>query len=495
MTIPSQNAADEEQTPEAMARLRKGVYVVLMVLSVGQITGRIFSVNSVDMIRLETRLKGEGRDDWQKQRPFLSSNDRSRWCTVRSLVEFGTYAIDEIVHQPNWDTIDIVKHDEEGNEAPLADEGQIYSSKPPLLATIMAGEYWVIHQLTGETLGTHPYAIGRFMVWTINVIPLIFAWWMLASWVERFGATNWGRIFVMVAATFATFLSTFAVVVNNHIPAAVAALGAITAARPIWFDRSESWRYFILAGIAAGFTAACEMPGLSLVGLLFLMLFWRNPAKTVIGFSLGVLLVAAPYFATNYLAHHSLRPPYMHREEGDNWYRFQFNRNGKVIDSYWGDREKRSPIDRGEPEVGTYVLHALVGHHGIFSLTPIWLLAFLGLVQMCFSRDSAWRGLGAALLLMSVVCIAFYLSRPLDDRNYGGMTSGFRWIFWFVPLWLVALIPAADTFSRNRIARGLALLLLACSALAVSYPTWNPWTQPWLYDFLSWLGLATLGGG
>ena len=29
------------------------------------------------------------------------------------------------------------------------DEGHLYSSKPPLLATLMAGEYWVIHKLTG----------------------------------------------------------------------------------------------------------------------------------------------------------------------------------------------------------------------------------------------------------------------------------------------------------------------------------------------------------
>ena len=88
----------------------------------------------------------------------MSANDRSRWCTVRSLVEHGTYAIDEITAEPGWDTIDMVKHD-----------GHLYSSKPTLLATLMAGEYWVIHRLTGATLGTHPYEIGRFMLVTINL--------------------------------------------------------------------------------------------------------------------------------------------------------------------------------------------------------------------------------------------------------------------------------------------------------------------------------------
>ncbi len=101
--------------------------------------------------------------DWQKQRPFLSANDRSRWATVRALVEHGTYAIDDIVSQPNWDTIDMVKH--RGRDG----QPHLYSSKPALFPTLMAGEYWVIHKLTGWTLGTHPYEIGRFMLLTINV--------------------------------------------------------------------------------------------------------------------------------------------------------------------------------------------------------------------------------------------------------------------------------------------------------------------------------------
>ena len=55
----------------------------------------------------EARLRNELR----LQRPFLSANDRSRWMTIRSLVEHGTYEIDAIVGQPTWDTIDMVQHE------------------------------------------------------------------------------------------------------------------------------------------------------------------------------------------------------------------------------------------------------------------------------------------------------------------------------------------------------------------------------------------------
>src|SRR5690606_27229108 len=100
----------------------------------------------------------------------------------------------------------------------------------------------------------------------------------------------------------------------------------------------------------------------------------------------------------------------------------------------------------------------------------------------------------AGILLVSFVCLAFFIMRPQSDRNYGGMTSGFRWVFWMAPLWLAALIPAADRLTRSRWAMALGLVLLAFSGLSASYPTWNPWTQPWIYNWLEssgWKSYAT----
>ena len=82
----------------------------------------------------------------------------------------------------------------------------------------------------------------------------------------------------------------------------------------------------------------------------------------------------------------------------------------------------------------------------------------------------------------------FYLGQPLMNRNYGGMTSGLRWMFWLAPLWLVAMLPAADALAARRWTRGLALVLLALSVLSASYPTWNPWTHPWLMNYMQYLG-------
>jgi hypothetical protein len=78
--------------------------------------------------------------------------------------------------------------------------------------------------------------------------------------------------------------------------------------------------------------------------------------------------------------------------------------------------------------------------------------------------------------------------RPQEDRNYGGMTSGFRWMFWFAPLWLVVMVPAADRLARSTVGMAFAALLLTISALSAGYPTWNPWTHPWIYNWLVWCG-------
>jgi hypothetical protein len=464
---------------EQARTLRWSIYLLLIAISTGAMLGRILAVTSVDVQAIEVQLHREGKKDWQRQRPFLSANDRSRWATVRALVEQGTYAIDEVIQERGWDTIDMVQH--RGRDGQLHQ----YSSKPPLFATLMAGPYWIINRTTGATLGTHPYEIGRGLIVLYNVVPLVVYFLVLALLAERLGTTDWGRIFTLASACFGTFLTTFAVSINNHIPATVCAAIVLWMLVRIWYDGERRLRYFALAGFCSAFAVTNELPALSLAALTGAILLWKAPRETLLGFVPPAVLVAVAMFGTNYIAHESLRPPYMHRSEAnpeDNWYDYSYTLRGKQRDSYW-----RNPqgIDRGEPNVGTYVLHATVGHHGIYSLTPIWCLSMWG-IWLLWRRDLV--ALAGFIGLLSAVCLAFYLARPEIDRNYGGMTSGFRWMFWFAPMWLVAMLPAADRLNCCRGGRILASMLLAMSVLSATYPTWNPWTQPWLWNFLYSLG-------
>jgi hypothetical protein len=493
--------------PEAdpRAALRRGVYLLVAAVAIGNVTGRLFAVNSVDTIRLERHLNEEARRQTAPgaeprlrhlQRPFLSGNDRSRWCTVRALVEHGTYAIDDIVSQPGWDTIDMVKHDGRGGPAPGPDEGHLYSSKPPLLPTIMAGGYWLLHRLTGRTLGTHPHELGRILLFCWNVVPFAAYLALLARIVERYGTTDFGRLFVFAAAALGTLLTAYAVAFTNHWPAAFAAMVALDAMLRIVRQGERRRRWFFVAGLAAAFLAACELPGLAFVGLGGLLLLRVAPRQTLLFALPAALLVGVAACGTNQLAHGTIRPAYTERHVPGGWYDYQFQRGGRVIDSYWKPNVPKSAIDQGEPSPAAYAFHVLVGHHGIFSLTPVWLLSLAGLVLLVVQRDAGdghGRWLAAAIFACTVVCLAFYVMRPLEDRNYGGTATGFRWVLWFAPLWLYAMLPAADALAATRPRRLLGAALLAVSVASASYPTWNPWTLPWLQVFWTYC-TSTISG-
>jgi hypothetical protein len=155
---------------------------------------------------------------------------------------------------------------------------------------------------------------------------------------------------------------------------------------------------------------------------------------------------------------------------------------GVEVQSYWANRQG---IDKGEESKWRYAWHCLFGHHGVFSLTPVWLLSMVGLGLWWKSPDKQVGQIALGISVLTVVCLVFYLAlRPLEDRNYGGMTSGLRWMFWFAPLWLWAMLPAAERLGRSSTGRALCLVLLALSVLSASYPTWNPWTHPWIYNGL-----------
>ncbi len=585
---------------QSALQMRRTVYAILIVASGGLILGRILALDAVDrtvtgartmaeVARDEAALNAEEKSLAQEEkslhstkqgaeleaalrelakkrqtiaekrqllelrraeaaamrRPFLSANDRSRWCTVRALVEpemrvpGAPYAIDKVVLEPGWDTIDMVKHDRRYSgpaEDPykrIADAkdpdrarvlnwdgqqvgGHLYSSKPPLLPTLIAGLYWPIYKLTGMTLGTHPFVIGRSLLIVVNLVPLLIAWLLTARLVDRLGTTDWGRLFTMSAACFGTFLSTFAVTLNNHLIAAVSAALTLFAAAAIWLDDDRRLRWFVLAGLFGAFTAANELPALSLLALLGVVLLVRFPRQTLTAFVPAAAVVAAAFFVTNWMAHRSLVPAYLKRGGQENWYNFKWirwtspeNKLKKIGFEdlgYWErlEREKQEDrrrmaedpnyrpkwhIDKNEPRWTVYAFNVLIGHRGIFSLTPVWLMSMAGLaVWLLQRRDTGLRDLAVLIILPTLACLAFYLLSYKTYGNYGGMSSGLRWMFWFAPLWTVAMTPAADAMSRSRWSRAAALVLLAASCLSAAYPVWNPWTHPWLYDLAQYIG-------
>lgn len=552
-----------EVAAECGSELRRAAYALVIVAACATMTARIAQVES-----------NSGAS------PLLSANDRSRWAAIRALVDHGTFALDDVVLRADvpvkpraeppgawpyrngppanrdrqWYSIDMVRHrGPDGRE-------HYYSSKPPLLNLLLAVPYWLLKQVTGATLGAQPFYVVRILLIALNVIPFALLLAGLAQLVERHGRTTWGRVFVVAAAGFGTLLTPFASTLNNHSFGALAAFGALWCVERVWRgDERRHGVWFAGASLCAALAVVGELPALSLVAAVLVVLAWRSVRATLMFAVPPLVVVGASAFGANYYVHGSWRPPYAHRHDGpvlvslpvavprsvaglnpaadvaldrelrqalaargirddqpwewiptesparfvlwspepqlrwavwfeptetqvrqwDNWYEYE--------GTYWTD-EGKAGVDRGEPSRLVYAFHATLGHHGLLSLTPLWLLSLVG-TGLWLVRGEAWqRGLALGVAGLTLVVLAFYLARPLVDRNYGGVSCGFRWMIWLVPLWLAMLLPAADRLAASRLGRWTGWVLLGLSAWSAAYSAMNPWTHPWLFQYWTQLG-------
>ena len=525
-------------------KTRWAIFWLLIICSTAVVTARIWQVQAVSY----------GQDV-----PFLSANDRSRWCTIRSLGDHDTYAIDVVLASEDgyaWDTIDKVMH--WGRDF----RPHFYSSKPTLLPTLLTYPYLGIKYLTGWTLENDTFQVVRWMLLICQVIPLVLFFWSIGKISELVAESEWTRIYLMGCAVFGTFVTTFAVSLNNHLPAVSLVSLSLYALVMIWIGKADRAGWYFLCGLTAALAAAIEIPAVSFLVLAMTMCLLCSVTRTLWAFLPPALLVAAAFFMTNHIAHQTWEPAYAHRSDGpmltivdevneeqlkrgevstrladslmtvredltpdlfrevrvlqgawpvddsrvrNRWIMYfdeatlplvlvqradgfgvavhEWNNWYEYPGSYWlNENEEKSLIDRGEPWLTRYLFHFTLGHHGVFSLTPIWLLAIFGMFPLCVSSRYRLRLLGCAIVAISLVVIAFYVTRPTIDRNYGGLCCGPRWLFWLIPMWLLAMIPALDAISVSRPMRFIALVLLAISVAASFYAWSNPWVHPWIYQ-------------
>ncbi len=495
---------------------------------------------------------------------FHSANDRSRWATVRALGDHNTWEIDKVIKRGqsiDWYTIDQVRH--------IGADGYMhaYSSKPTLYPTMVAGIYKVIKALTGMEITQQPLWVPRIILMITNVLPWGIFLFFLAKLIDRVPVRDWSRYFVLAVAGFGTFLTTFSVTLNNHLPAAISVMiASYFLCRILWNQRND-WLCFFLCGLFAAFAAANELPALAFLTVVGAYCFVRSPAKTFSAFIPGVAIVVAGFFGTNFLAHGEWKPAYAHRSDGsevintsgefradlnegripdalkssvsqaapdlnfafpkvsegdwpstpenisrwvvrdsdsDAQYAIQ-NENGtndfsvrkwsnwyEYPESYWlaSRQESKSEVDRGQPDQLLYTFHCLFGHHGIFSLTPVWLLAFAGMFVLVGNQRMQLQMFALMTIALTFVVLAFYIGyRPAMDRNYGGVTSALRWLFWLAPLWLVCMLPIVEWLGKSRNGRFLCIFLLIISGLSAAWSMDNPWVHPWLYEIWELTGL------
>jgi len=517
-----------------------------------------------------------------RQPTLMAANDISRWCTVWSLLERGSYIIDDCPWQiDTQDKVFRAAKEASGGSAGQEPVKHFYSSKPALLPTLIAGILYPARRLTGVPLDrvvlqeraprwtqrpdadapgkvkgvletpkdpvkwpAHIFYFKPILI-LLNVIPFWAFLVLFARLLDNYAANDWVWFFGLAAAAVGTYLLPFTQTLNNHTVAAYSVFFALYQFVRIWDQRQLSGWRFAVAGFFAAFAAANELPALAFLALLSCLLVVCDFRRTVLYFIPAALIPIAGFAAAQYAVFGEFKLAY--ESFGTDEYLYE--------GSLW-----KTPLDldalNDHPEpYWVYLFHLTLGHHGIFSLTPIFLfsalgairllggggrflevwtgltfLAVLGLAGYYFYDPSAWAadgrlhpylwvfwsipGLLAVLALLSgiillrgggvplaavawlttvltLVILAFYTWNP-KARNYGGMTQGLRWMFWLVPLWLLLLVKGVEGGQNRSWARGVMLLALAISVISVGYAMRNPWSHPWILDALEHLDLYTL---
>jgi len=389
--------------------------------------------------------------------PVHCPNDQSRWNTVWSLVERGTYAIDGA---PWEGTIDKIRRP----------DGHFYSSKPPLMPTVLAGEYWLIKHTLGLDLKEKTGPVVRIILITTNIIPLFLFVLCWGKLVERFVEDPWWRAYWLIAGAVGTYLTGYCTTLNNHIFAGFAVMFSLYFALRIEADHSRRPWDFALLGASAAWAACNEVPGVLFTVPVLAYFLWRAPKQTALFALPPAVVLGAAFLWTQYLATGGCVPVYLKFDSS--LYQYE--------GSYW---TQPTGIDaQHEPKL-VYLTHMLLGHHGIFTLTPIFVLSAVGLWGLMRDSKTPHKPFQWLAACLTGLLVVLYMIRT---NNYGGVCNGLRWVFWLTPLWLLAGAMGVRYYARMAWARRAAVPFLAVSAFSALYALCNPWTRSWLEDLFLW---------
>lgn len=334
----------------------------------------------------------------------LGANDASRLATVESLVHRGTFIIDG---SPFAYTIDRAQID-----------GHNYSTKPPLLPLLMAGEYWVMHRLFGLDLH-HPVqraVVVKLLAFTCIGLPFI----VLLVWMRKllrwFVPHPLARVVALATCAFATGTTGLALWLNNHVPAAFALTGAAYLAVGLVHGRLRPTPLrFAAAGVLAALLPTMDLPGMFFSILVWAYLLRVFPRPTLVWFTLGALPVLALHFGLTYAISGGILPIYLRKELYD------------YEGSYWRDPQGIDSLN--QPKL-VYLFHLTLGRKGFLLLYPILWLAVVAMARAARDRVALLRGERIGYGLLVLLWLGFY---TLTTRNYGGASYGVRWFIFFLP--------------------------------------------------------------
>ena len=374
---------------------------------------------------------------------------QSRLGTIESLVERGTYRLDDstFIH-----TIDKIYKD-----------GHYYSHQPPLLSTLEAPVYWVLHlsgarfHNRGRMLLTYSFTLLTSGVAVAATVVVIAGILELASGGALLNSA------LPIWLVLGTWLLPYGLVANNHV------VSGCLLAMLSWLLLESEWRAATRRGALAiggvlGLLSAIEvLPLVSFlpVTVIYLMSRRRFDASGWALFALGLTAPLLAHALINFQITGDVIPAGFHTEL------FTFEGTGFDAGSLTGSLKHHSLRD-----VSMYAWRSLFAGKGFFIFAPLCLAGLIcGLVEW---RWWLSRAAGVYAVLLSGTAISVFIA-VLTTNNFGGSSVGFRHAVYLSPAFIVLLLPWLVGNAPRRRAAVTAIAVASTISMSV-FAARAPWS-------------------
>lgn len=388
---------------------------------------------------------------WTRHAP-VSWNDIARVAAIESLVERGTWAIDD----SPWFA---------QTQDKVFLNGKFYSDKLPLLSWAAAGVYRLVRQ--GLNFSLAPDCAARAAGCAYYLLTMLFMGvpasvliLLMFDFARQQNLPLWGAVLATLALGFGTMVLPYSMVLNHHLSAAASLFAAfyllVTHA-----NRDKRW----IAGI--GFFSALAVTLDPLSGIFALALFVLTIMRFRSRAAFFVLGALPPLLLTAWL---------------------DWQMAGTIIPLYLIPGGYDFPGSQFPPTIGgngtpddlaQYAFKMFLGAQGLYAYNPILIFALVGLVIVVLHRTHPlWRE--ALVAGIAFVLLSLYLATRTG--NLGGVAYGERWFVHAIPL-VMAFLLFAPPFATapNPIWRWVTAPLFAIVLIASLYSSYQGVQNPWRY--------------
>ncbi|WP_339385396.1 hypothetical protein [Aetokthonos hydrillicola] len=353
-------------------------------------------------------------------------------ATIQSLVEHGTFAIDNSQFLGTGDKYFY--------------QGHFYSDKPPILA-MYGSVYYFFLKIFGITFSQYKnltyYFLTLLTVGVSTCVGMVYFYKILNLLkIEE----KWADVVVLVTGA-GTLLLPYSTVFNNHTVSGVLLLIGFYCLLKIKIQKSLKDAFFIgfivtLAG-SIDITTFLFLP-------FFTIAFFNKQIKSKLAFILGCVPVVFVYFGLNIYTSGSLIPPAMNKA--------LWNYPG----SYFGENSLSGVAHFSDiPSLLNYAYHMLLGNRGLISYTPILIFSFYGFVKLLFNREFKYR---KEYVLMFVASCSYVLLYIFRSNNFSGWAYGVRW---YADLMFLLCLPIAHIYYEIHNLKAVRILFFITASISI----------------------------